>query len=369
MSSSWTHTGYAQRVHFGFDVIDRVAEVVRGVGGRRVMLVTSSGRRSSDAGERVVNALGRMLVSTFDGVRPHVPARAVQAAVAQAGADGVDAVVSLGGGSAADLGKAVCFFAEQHQGMPGTSYTDRPLIAHVAIPTTYSGAELTPSFGMTDEGMRRKTGAGGPTSAPLAALYDPVLTLATPGRISAETGMTALAHGVECACSPERTPEAEVIALASVSRVAAALPEVVAEPADLQARARMLEAAVLAARCLHNAPTGVHHALAQLLGGRTGLAHGLASAILLAPAARWSFEAAPDAARLVGAALGDEHSPAEAIDGLRQRLGLPGRLSDAGVSESDLDAVARMASGLAPTPGSPRPVTEDDVRTILDDAW
>src|SRR6266702_2561585 len=128
MGSSWTHTGYAQRIHFGLDAVDRVGDVVKEVNGRRVLLVTTAGRRASESGERLVRAVGRSLVSVFDGVKMHVPTSAVQAAVSQAQADEIDTLVSFGGGSCADLAKAVCFFVEQQSGMPGTSYLDRPSI-------------------------------------------------------------------------------------------------------------------------------------------------------------------------------------------------------------------------------------------------
>jgi len=159
-----------------------------------------------------------------------VPTTTVQAAVMQARRDGVDGIVSFGGGSAADTGKAVCFFTEQEQGQPGASFADRPVLPHVSITTTYSGAELTPFFGMTDPATRQKNGAGGPTIAPMAAFYDPMLTLSTPGRVSAETGMNALAHCVEVIWSPHRTPEAEAVALAGAARIVDALPRVVDDP-------------------------------------------------------------------------------------------------------------------------------------------
>ena len=109
--------------------------------------------------------------------------------------------------------------------MPGASPPrSTAASAHVSVPTTYSGAELTPFFGMTDPARRQKQGAGGPTSAPIAAIYDPLLTLSTPARVSAETGMNALAHCVEAAWSPRRTPEAEAIALAGAAAIVAALP-------------------------------------------------------------------------------------------------------------------------------------------------
>src|SRR5207244_4266197 len=113
----------------------------------------------------------------------------------------------------------------------------------------------------------------------------------------------ALAHGVECAYSPTRTPEAEAVALAAVARIAAALPRVVDSPDDLDARTAMLEGAVLGGRCLQNASMGVHHGLAQLIGGRTGMPHGLANAIVLEHAMRFNADAVPDELRRIGAAL------------------------------------------------------------------
>ncbi len=371
--TSWTHTSGAQRIHFGIDALDRVADVVKEINGRRVLLITTAGRRQSPAGERLIARLGRLLASVFDEARSHVPTTVVQAALRRAGADGVDCVVSFGGGSCADLAKAVCFFSEQQAGLPGTSYLDRPALPHIAIPTTYSGAELTGGFGMTDEATRRKQGAGGPTTAPVAAIYDPVVTLDMSPRVSAETGMNALAHGVECAYSPRRTPEAEAIALAAVARIAGALPAVVDQPADLRARVAMLEGAALGGRCLQNASMGVHHGLAQLVGGRTGMPHGLANALVLAHAMRFNAGAAPDELARIGAALGPElggpDDPAGAVDRLRDRLGLPAGLSDCGMTDEDLDAVARMAPSSPAVAANVRPVSEDDARAILEAAW
>ncbi|MGH2687098.1 MAG: iron-containing alcohol dehydrogenase family protein, partial [Actinomycetota bacterium] len=272
-----------------------------------------------------------------------VPTTVVQAAVMQARRDGIDGLVSFGGGSAADLAKAVAFFTEQEAGTPGASYADRPALPHISIPTTYAGAELTPFFGMTDEAARRKSGAGGPTVAPVAAVYDPSLTLSTPPRVSAETGMNALAHCVEAAWSPQRTPEAEAIALAGCRIVFHTLPAVVAAPADLDARTAMLEGAVLGGRCLHNAATGIHHGLCQLLGGRTGLPHGLVNALVLPHAVRFMTHDLAAEVRRIGEAIGAPDDPAGAIADLAARLGLPAGLSDCGVDDDDLEAVIRQS--------------------------
>lgn len=369
MGVTWTHTSTAQQITFGPDAVDVIGDVVRALSLRRVLLVTTEGRLESPVGERVVTRLGRTRAATYDGVRSHVPTTVVREAVAIAQNDGVDGVVSLGGGSSADLGKAVCYFVEQQSGTPGAGYTDRPVLPHISIPTTYSGAELTGFFGMTDPAARAKTGAGGPTVTPVAAIYDPVAFLDLPPRPSAETAMNALAHGVECAYSPRRTPEAEAIALAAIRRIAASLPAVVDEPGDLAARTELLTGAVLAGRCLQNTAVGVHHGLAQLVGGRTGIPHGLANAVILAHAMRFNAEAVGDAATAIGTALGDPGDPAGAIDRLRQRAGLPAGLGECGVQEDDIDAVVRMAQGNRSVGANPRPVDEADLRSILEAAF
>ena len=369
MSTGWTHTALAQQIVFGAGSATRVPEILRALGARRALLVTTAGRHDSDDGQALVRTLGRTLVSTFADVASHVPTPLVQRAVGQARRDGVDVVVSFGGGSCADLGKAVCFFTEHEAGTPGASWADRPALPHVSIPTTYSGAELTPGFGMTDPATKQKTGAGGPTIAPIAAIYDPELTRSTPPRVSAETGMNALAHCVEAAYSPRRTPEAEAIALAGARRIVAALPLVVDDPDDLAVRASMLEGAVLAGRCLLNAAMGVHHGLAQLVGGRTGIPHGLANAVILPHALRFNANAVPDDVARLGDAIGAPDDPAGAIAALVAKLGLPTQLGDCGVTLEDLDAVARLSQGNRSVQANPRPVTEDDARAILAAAY
>jgi maleylacetate reductase len=369
MSGAWIHTGYAQQIVFGAGSLQRLPNLVKALGARRVLLVTTQGRLASSDGQRVVKALGRTLESTFAEVTSHVPVPLVQAAVLQARRDGIDAVVSFGGGSCADLGKAVCFFLEQEAGTPGASHVDRPAVGHISIPTTYSGAELTPFFGMTDVQTRQKQGTGGPTLAPLGAIYDVELTLSTPPRVSAETGLNALAHCVEAAWSPARTPEAEAIALAGARRIHEALPAAVERPDDLEARSAMLEGACLAGRCLHNAGMGVHHGLSQLVGGRTGIPHGLANAIILPHAVRFNADAVPEEVRALGESFGRPEDAAGAVADLLVRVGLPARLSEVGVSEEDLDAVARLSQGNRNVANNPRPVTEADARELLQAAF
>jgi maleylacetate reductase len=368
MAGSWTHSAPAQRVVFGDGALGELPGLLRDLGARRVMLVTTPGRLASPDGGRVVAALGRALSSTFGGVRSHLPTSVLQSALQQARRDAPDAVVSFGGGSCVDLGKAVNFFAEQQAGTPGRTVLDRPVVAHVAIPTTCSGAESTGYFGTTDERTKVKSGAGGPSCTPGTVVYDPSLAVAVPVQVQLETAMNALAHGLEVLYGQRRSPEGEAVASAAVTALWDAAPRVADHPGQLGALSDLLVGAFLAGRALQNGSTGLHHGLAQLLGGRTGIRHGLANAVLLPHTIRYNAEVASAVlvpiARAVG--VGDL---ADGLGSLLVRLGLPTRLRDLGVAEEDLAAVARSARTHPGVRANPRPVTEDDAQGVLLAAW
>lgn len=366
--AAWVHAGPAQQVVLGPGALRRLLELLRAAGARRVLLVTTEGRLASDAGERVRRALGPLLASTFTGVERHVPTQAVQAAHRQARADGVDAVVSLGGGSCADTAKAVCFFAEQEQGIPSTSWLDRPALPHVAIPTTCSPAAPTASFGMVDAATRTAAGGGAPTCAPVAVVWDPVAVAAPSGEVVAAAGLSAVACCVEAVWSPRRTPEAEAVALAGLRRLAGALPLAVDDPGDETVLTSVLEGVALAGRCALATGHGTHHALARLVAARTGAPYGAAGAALLPHTAAFSAEAAPELARRAGEVLGAPDDLPGALASLRDALGQPSTLLDLGALPDDLDAVARRAASSPELRAGPRPVDEDAARALLDQA-
>ncbi|HEY2590587.1 MAG TPA: iron-containing alcohol dehydrogenase family protein [Steroidobacteraceae bacterium] len=366
-SGSWTHIGYAQEIRFGPGRVAEAPQLVEALRAERVLLVTTQRGSLSAAGKKLAAALSGRLAAVFDEARPHVPQGVAKRAFAQARAERIDAIVSLGGGSCADLGKAVCHFAEQARGgVVAVSAFDRPALPHIAIPTTYSGAEVTPFYGMLDEATHRKSGAAGPTLAPAGVIYDPETTLDLPPRASAETGMNALAHCIEAAWSPSRTPEAEAIAYSGAARIFYALPQVIERPHDLQARTELLAGALLGGRCLQNASMGVHHGLAQMVGGRTGIAHGLANALILAHAVRFNQDAVPEVIARLAVLFGRRDGDAgAAIDELRARIGLPAHLAECGVGRDDIEAVAEASGGNATIAKNPKPVRMEDARAIL----
>jgi alcohol dehydrogenase class IV len=364
---AWSQTSVAQEVRFGAGVTTELPTVLRGLGLRRVLLVTSAGRLASDAGERVVRALGHTLVSTAASVEPHLPADTVRAVLADAQALGVDGLVTLGGGSVVDAGKAVSFFVERQEGTPGRGALDRPALPHVALPSTYCPGVLAGTFTMTDPHTRTKGVAGSTTTTPAAVLFDPDLLADLGPATAAGTALDALGAAMEGAWAIGRAPETEALALAASQRIAGVLPLVIDTPDDDVVRADLLEGVVLAARVLQQTGPGPHQALAQLLGGRSGAPHGVLSAILLPHVARWQAQGDPVAFDRLEEALGGP--PDLAVSELLERTGLPDRLGALGLPLDDLDAVARLSQAHPGLARARPPMREDEVRGLLAEAW
>lgn len=369
MLGRWVHTSPAQQVVAGSGALDALPEQLKVLGVRRALLVTTRGRASSDGGDRVVRRAGRALASTFDAVEPDVSAAVVQRGVAALRAEGIDGLVSLGGGSAVDTAKAMAFFAEHESGSPGSGFADRPTLPHVAVATTLVGAPFTPTFSMVDPAARRSTSAGGPTIAPSAVLLDLELAADLPADLLATSATVALAHGIEAAWSPTSSPEARALALAGIDGLVRAVPAAVEEPGDVERRAAVVAAAALCGRSRQNSTDGLQQALAQLVGARGAVRHADAHAALLVVTTRFLADAVPDAdLTAVGAALGRPDDVAGALDELVERIGARRRLADLGLTDDDLDAVARQAASQRGVQTALRPVGETDVRALLEDA-
>ena len=185
----------------------------------------------------------------------------------------MDGVVTMGGGSVIDCGKAVAFFVEQQAGTPGQSVLDRPAVVHVAVPTTYTPAVLTGAFTMTDPHTRTKAMTGTLTSAPTAVVYDPDLLVALGPATVAGTALDALAAAIGGTHRAGRSPETEALAHAAAARIVGALPLLIDVPDEDLLRAELLQGAALAARVLQRnrsrAPPGARAAGRWADGGAT----------------------------------------------------------------------------------------------------
>lgn len=271
-----------------------------------------------------------------------VPSDQVAAAAEHVG----DGVLAVGGGSAIDLGKAVSVEA----GVPV-----------VSVPTTYSGAEWTPFFGIRDPERRMR---GGGVGAQLAGVvYEPELTLSLPRPETVGTALNALAHSAEALYVEGHNPTADEHALEGARLIGEWLPRVVARPQDLGARKNLLEGAMHAGMALGGSMLALGHAMAQALGGRYGLPHGAMNALTLPPALRFNATVAPDALRRFGEALGTD-DPAARVEELA-RLGGFRELRDFGIPEDELPEVASATAQRPGAKANPRTVTAAEVETLL----
>ena len=271
-----------------------------------------------------------------------VPSDQVAAAVEHAG----DGVIAVGGGSAIDLGKAISAEAS---------------VPVISVPTTYSGAEWTPFYGIRDPERRMRGGGAGAELG--GVVYEPKLTLSLPRAETVGTALNALAHSAEALYVEGHNPDADEHALAGARLIGEWLPRVVDSPHDLGARAKLLKGAMHSGMALGGSMLALGHAIAQALGGRYGLPHGAMNALALPAALRFNAEVAPEAVRRFGEALGTE-DPAARVAELA-RLGGFERLRGFGIPEEDIAEVAAATVERAGAKANPRPASAAEVEELL----
>ncbi|MFH8496048.1 maleylacetate reductase [Streptomyces coeruleorubidus] len=317
------------------------------LGLRRLLVVCGS--RGEAVARAVADALGDTCVGVHAEARMHVPVEDADRAVAAVRAAGADGCVAVGGGSAIGLGKAIAL------------RTGLPLIA---VPSTYSGSEMTPVWGLTEHGTKR-TGRD-PVVQPRSVVYDPTLTLTLPVPLTVTSGVNALAHAVEALYAPDTSPLISVMAEEGVRAMAEALPRLAADPEDLDARSRALYAAWLCGTCLGSTTMGLHHKVCHVLGGTFRLPHAETHTVVLPYVLAHNAPAAPHALAVLRRALGADDAP-RALWELAGRLGAPRSLAELGLAEGDVTPAADRVAG--EPYANPRPVTADEVRAVLRAAY
>ena len=319
-----THTFLrTARVHFGVGSLEKLSEEALSVD--RAFVVTGRTlREKTDLVRRVEEMLGEKHAGTFSGMGQHTPGSAVEEAARQA--EGADLLVSFGGESVIDGTKAVA----RKLGYP----------RQVAVPTTLSGAEWAHLVGVTDEAVGRKAGFVDEAAVPEVVILDAEATLPTPEKLWLSTGIRALDHAVEGFLGPAEHPIEDVTGLDGARRLVEYLPRSKERPEDLGARHELQLAQWLAYFGPKNTPMGLSHNLGKRIGASYGVPHGYTSCATLAPTLDLIADRVPrERWQMLKGALGGE--PGERVAALVHELGLPTCLSESGVPEEDLDAIAK----------------------------
>ncbi len=381
MALEFTDSFLPQHIRFGRGTIEESARILDEHSARKVMICTSASLRNNGTLGRLLEIIAPAQPVVFDQVAPHVPQESVEDAFEQATAEGVDAFVALGGGSAIGTAKAVSarlMDEGRHE-----------QVTLVAIPTTYAGSEMTPVYGVTADG--RKITKRDIRVLPAVVLYDPDLTLDVPASLTASTAANALAHCVEGVYSRGTTPVARAAALAAVPMIFAGLPAVLRAGYGFDGRSILLEAAHLGGVTIAHAGMALHHAICHALGAE-GVPHGDANAIMLPHVMRFNLPAAAHELAAIAAVIAEPISPpgsigpegtpdqtgslkaaeraVAAVEILFSSLPVPHHLRETGITQDRFPKIADAAVHSSAARLNPRPVDDPrEVLTILQAAW
>ncbi|MEL7099126.1 MAG: maleylacetate reductase [Pseudomonadota bacterium] len=336
-----------QTVLHGAGIRHRLGDIVADMGARRALVLSTP--RQSGAAMDLAERLGSRAAGVYSGAVMHTPRAVTDEALEHLRAVRSDCLVALGGGSTIGLSKALSL----RTGLP-----------QVVIPTTYAGSEATPILGQTENGV--KTTLKDPAVLPQTVLYDPELVASLPATLSVTSGLNAMAHAVEALYAPDRTEATTRQALAGLRAFIAAMPRILDNPKDLDAREESQRAAYACGAVLGATSMALHHKLCHTLGGAFDLPHAETHAIILPHAVDYNASAAPALLAPLSDILG-EGAPGPALWRFAKTLNAPRALRDLGVREDQLDRAAELAVA-RPYP-NPREITRAGIRALLQKAW
>ncbi|MEO5803372.1 MAG: iron-containing alcohol dehydrogenase [Verrucomicrobiota bacterium] len=374
------------RLIFGIDSVERVGELAKQLPAKRILLVTDAGIVAAGHAERVQKLLEaeRLAVFIFDQVRENPTTSCVDRCLEVAKINHVDAIVGLGGGSSMDTAKGCNFLLTNGGEMKdywGVGKARKAMLPLIAIPTTAgTGSECQSAALIADEITHQKMACLDPKAAARVAILDPELTLSQPARVTACTGIDAIAHAVETAVTKKRNPLSILYSREAFRLTAHSFSAVLKNPNDLEARGRMLLGAAFAGTAIENSMLGAAHSAANPLTAHYGIAHGKAVGMMLPHVVRFNGEQADaqnayaDLAELAGisAAAQSEIRWLALIDWLNSILEMAqmsGSLAECGVERSKISDLASEASKQWTAEFNPRKVTQAHLAGIYEAAF
>jgi alcohol dehydrogenase len=386
---NYNYNSVAQEVVCAEDAITSLPPVLDRLGGTRAMVVCGpSILEKSDVVRRVQDALGDRCVGLFSGVAPHSPVHTLDEAIRLASEIKPDALVSVGGGSTHDTAKGIATLL----GEGGTIYDHQVIfeppdkiilpqlsgdrVPIIAVSTTMGAAELSRGAGFADKDLGRKISVADPATIPRSIIIDGKALATTPMNILLSTAIGQLRVAIESVYSVKHNPICDSLCLHAISMIVKNLPE--CPKLEMECLLNTKTAAAMAS--LGSVGGGINTATAHHVGGIFDVPHGDANAIMLPHSMRFNAEASADRQALIAQAMGIDTSgmsdydaalaAADAVEDLRDSLGLPNRLRDVGVPEEGLELIASATLQDRSLATNPTPVTDaGPIMSVLRSSW
>jgi alcohol dehydrogenase class IV len=375
------------RLVFGAGTVTQVGTLAAELNARRVLVVTDKGIVTAGHAQRVEHCLqaAGLGIVIYNQVHENPTTRDVDDCLKVARAANIDLFVGLGGGSSMDTAKGcnlILTNGGQIKDYWGVGKATKPMLPLIAIPTTAgTGSECQSAALIADEHTHQKMACLDPKVAARVAILDPELTVSQPPRVTACTGIDAIAHAVETAVTRKRNPLSLMYSHAAFKLCATSFERVLTAPLDLEARGRMLLGAALAGTAIENSMLGAAHSTANPLTAHFNIVHGQAVGMMLPHVVR--FNAHDRAARRAYAELASapeiacvSDGEAEAAEALSARLekflnlaGLPRSLAECGVKRDAILMLAEEAAQQWTASYNPRKVSVEDFARLYATAF
>ena len=371
---------YPTTMWVGENRINDIAMACEGLGITKPLLVTDKGLAETEIVKNTLSILKEKNISTklYSNVVGNPTGNNVNEGVESFKKNNCDGVIAFGGGSGLDVGKAVAFMSGQtlpiwdfeDVGDNWTKANADKIAPIIAVPTTAgTGSETGRASVILNEETGVKNIIFHPKFLPSIVILDPVLTVGLPSKLTAATGMDALAHNLEAYCAPGYHPMADGIALEGIRIINEWLLEAVNNGSNIEARQNMLTAASMGSTAFQKG-LGAIHSLSHPVNAQFNVHHGLSNAIFMPYVLTFNKNLIEN--RIVS--ICDYLNLKKSFDSflewildLRKELNIPHKLSDViDPSKIDLDKLSKMALEDPSTSTNPKKMTIDDMKILYE---
>lgn len=365
--------------YFGPGARKELPGVVSRLGYKKALVVTDKGLMKFGVAKMVLDVLDEAAIpyEIYDEVKPNPTVTNVKMGVEACKKAEADFIIAIGGGSSMDTAKGIGIICNNPEfsdviSLEGVADTKKKTVPIIALPTTAgTAAETTINYVIIDEEKQKKMVCVDPNDIPAVAIIDAELMYSLPKSLTAATGMDAMTHAIEGLITKGAWELSDMFEIKAIEMIHKYLPIAVNEPTNPVGRDGMAVAQYVAGMAFSNVGLGVDHGMAHPLSALHDVPHGVACAMLLPTVMKFNAPAALPKYVDIAKALGvykdgmTQQEAADAacaeIDNLSRLVGIPTHLSELGITEKDIDALADQAIVDVCTPGNPREVTRDDI--------